>query len=61
MGARARTLLQEFRKGDSADVSENDRANRAAEFRQQRQRRKLNQATADADSSLSNVVPENSE
>lgn len=61
VGARARTLLQEFRKGDSADVSENDRANRAAEFRQQRQRRKLNQATADADSSLSNVVPENSE
>ena len=52
VGARARNLLQEFRKGDNADSSESDRLARAAEYRQQRQRKKLNQSISGLDSDL---------
>ncbi|OBA23051.1 hypothetical protein METBIDRAFT_35441 [Metschnikowia bicuspidata var. bicuspidata NRRL YB-4993] len=51
VGARARNLLQEFRKGDSTEIitPEAGRASRAAEFRQQRNRKKFGQPIADAE------------
>ncbi|KAM9910526.1 hypothetical protein OXX69_004397 [Metschnikowia pulcherrima] len=63
VGARARNLLQEFRKGDNADSSESDRLARAAEYRQQRQRKKLNQSISglDSDSKISIAASTSSE